>query len=393
MSPRTVSALAILVVIGSLAVEATAIGPGDLKKKAEEKARKAKEAAEKAAGTTPDTPADPSGSTGEAPGSSGAKGADGGKISAVSTKFDYVPGDKVLFMDDFTQDELGEFPARWKLANGTFEVAEMAGERWLRCTSNDSDIRLKLPPMGQLPEFWTLEFDFYSEEPNGSCLNVHGLNAGGSQVWRAVFPTAGTSLFLETGSIQSTTTLDGGSRAGRHHIMFMAKGNALKVYMDRQRLANVPEVATGPGAATQFGIRLAASTQPMITNVRFAQASKPPPDLLAMPFVTHGIVFDSGSDRLKPESAPVMRQIAAYLKEHPDVSVQIIGHTDNVGQDGANLTLSEKRAAAVAASLAADFGIDAARMSGVGKGETAPMATNDSPEGRAMNRRVEFSKS
>jgi outer membrane protein OmpA-like peptidoglycan-associated protein len=108
--------------------------------------------------------------------------------------------------------------------------------------------------------------------------------------------------------------------------------------------------------------------------------------------VTHGITFDSGSDRVKPESAPVLRQVSAYLKENPEVKVMITGHTDDVGETAANQTLSEKRAGAVAAALAADFGIDAGRMAASGKGESAPMAANDSPEGRAMNRRVEFSK-
>jgi outer membrane protein OmpA-like peptidoglycan-associated protein len=132
---------------------------------------------------------------------------------------------------------------------------------------------------------------------------------------------------------------------------------------------------------------------PMITNVRFAEGGKQKLDLLATPFVTHGIVFDSGSDRLKPESAPVLRQVSAYLKENAEVKVTITGHTDDVGGTEANQALSEKRAAAVAASLSSDFGIDASRMSTAGKGESSPMAPNDSPEGRATNRRVEFSKS
>lgn len=388
MTARLVSGFAILCVIGSLAIPAFAIGPGDLKKKAEKEARKA---ADKAAGTT----ATPEASTpaAAAPSSAGgsAQAPDGGKISNVSTKFDYVPGDKVLFMDDFTMDELGEFPVRWKLARGTFEVAEMAGERWLRCTSTDSDIRIKLPPMTQLPEFWTLEFDCWSEEPNASFLTVSGMTAGNRLNWYATFPN-GEALSFVTGSVNSSTPLESGTSAGRHHVMLMAKGNALKVYIDRQRMASVPEIYQEEGPPAEIAFRLWASTQPMITNVRFAEFSKPKPDLLATPFVTHGIVFDSGSDRLKPESAPVMRQITAYMKEHPDVSILITGHTDNVGADAANLTLSEKRAAAVAASLAADFGVDAARMTTSGKGESAAMATNDSPEGRAMNRRVEFSK-
>jgi len=376
--------------IGTLPNEASAFGPGDLKKKAEQEAKKA---ADKAAGTTATPGASTSAAGEESSSSAGGstKAPDGGKISNVSTKFDYVPGDKVLFMDDFTMDELGEFPVRWTLVRGTFEVAEMDGERWMRCTSTDSHIRPKLPAMVELPEYWTLEFDFYSEEYGGSFLNVNGLNAKESEVWRAVFPQ-GTSVFFETGRVQSATPVEGTDGTGRHHMMFMAKGKALKVYIDRQRVANAPEIYAEPGAPTQIGFRLAAPKPTMVTNVRFAEFSKPKPDLLATPFVTHGIVFDSGSDRLKPESAPVMRQITAYMKEHPDVSILITGHTDNVGADAANLTLSEKRAAAVAASLAADFGIDAARMTTSGKGETVAIATNDSPEGRAMNRRVEFSK-
>src|SRR5207247_10957047 len=74
----------------------------------------------------------------------------GAKVSSVSTRFDYVPGDSVMFVDDFKLDELGEFPARWRLVEGTFEVAEMDGERWLRCVSADGRGRMKLPT-GPLP--------------------------------------------------------------------------------------------------------------------------------------------------------------------------------------------------------------------------------------------------
>ena len=88
-----------------------------------------------------------------------------------------------------------------------------------------------------------------------------------------------------------------------------------------------------------------------------------------------------------------MRQVSIYLKENPEVKVIITGHTDDVGDGAANQTLSEKRAAAVAASLSTDFGIEATRFTTAGKGESAPMSPNDSPEGKAMNRRVEFAKS
>jgi OOP family OmpA-OmpF porin len=65
------------------------------------------------------------------------------KVAAVSTKFDYVPGDQVIVADDFTQDDLGEFPVRWKAIVGNFEVAESGGERWLRCMSPDGTVRLR----------------------------------------------------------------------------------------------------------------------------------------------------------------------------------------------------------------------------------------------------------
>src|SRR5438552_2274500 len=112
--------------------------------------------------------------------------ASSGKVSDVSTKFDFVPGDNVLFSDDFKEDELGEFPARWKLVEGTFEVAEQQGERWLRCTSNDSHIRMKVSP--NLPEFWTLEFDGSQLDAAGNTLTVTALTAQGGTAWETIFP-------------------------------------------------------------------------------------------------------------------------------------------------------------------------------------------------------------
>jgi outer membrane protein OmpA-like peptidoglycan-associated protein len=314
-------------------------------------------------------------------------------VSTVSTKFDFVPGDKVVFMDDFATEPLGEFPSRWSLMIGTVEVAEMDGQRWLRCTAADCTVKMKLPAMKSLPEFWTLEFDFYATEPMGSALTVRGVNASGSYSWETSYPQ-GTSLAFRSGDIFSTTPLEGASTpAGRHHVMFMARGSALKVYMDRQRMANVPDVSAAAGMPNQFELRLWASTQPMITNVRFAEGSPPSQDLLAGgKFVTHGIHFKSGSDTVLPESAPVLRQVAEYMKANAEVKIRIVGHTDNVGTPASNLDLSKRRAASVAGVLSGELGVGADRMSTDGKGDTQPVADNKTAEGRAMNRRVEFEK-
>lgn len=143
---------------------------------------------------------------GEAAGSGGA----GGKVSSVSTKFDFVPGDSVMFMDDFKQDELGEFPSRWRLTQGTFEVAEMEGERWFRCTSADGRVRMKLPAMDALPEFWTFEFDFYATEPMGSALTVEAMSEDGKVAWGAMFPH-GSNMYFHTGAVSSSTPFEGGA--------------------------------------------------------------------------------------------------------------------------------------------------------------------------------------
>lgn len=380
-------------------------GPFDkLKKKIEKKtAEKTDEAADKginkAAGDTE------SAVTGKEKGGEEASGAaesgeepaavkkgSGGKVSSVSTRFDYVPGDSVLFLDDFTQDELGEFPARWRLGSGTFEIAEMEGKRWLRCMSDDGHVRMKVPP--SLPEFWTLEFDAYGFD-TGSYLSVYGLTKAGGSAWETMYPHSGKNMSFRSGDIFSSTALEGSPVTGRHHVMFMGRGTGVKAYMDRERLASVPDV-TVPGATAEIDFRLWApnmKVRPMITNVRFAEGCRPAKDMLAEgKLVTYGIHFETGSDVVQPDSAPILRQIAAYLESKPDVKLKITGHTDNVGKPAANLDLSKRRAAAVANVLSAQFGVALERFQTDGKGDTQSLSTNAKPEGRAMNRRVEFAK-
>lgn len=316
-----------------------------------------------------------------------------GDVGSVSTKFDFTPGDKLLFFDDFTQDELGEFPVHWKLKEGTLEVAELKGQRWLRSTGVDSHFAMKAPAMPELPELWSLEFDWICPENSGNVLNVYG-QKGNNAVWHVIFPYSGQNLYAESGTVNSDTPLDDQDVWGKvHHVMFMARGKALKVYVDQQRLANIPEIDPTNGAPDNIDFQLWSDKQPMITNVRFAEGPKPMKDPFADgTLVTYGIYFDSGSDVVKPESAPVLRQIAAYMSANPTVNVKIVGHTDNQGKPDANLDLSKRRSAAVAKALADSFKLGADRFKTDGMGDTKPISKNDTGEGRAANRRVEFSK-
>ena len=106
----------------------------------------------------------------------------------------------------------------------------------------------------------------------------------------------------------------------------------------------------------------------------------------------YGIYFAFARADLRPQSEIVLREIAAALKQHPDWTLHINGHTDGVGSDASNLDLSRRRAAAVKAALVDRHGIDADRLATDGSGESQPKADNGTPEGRALNRRVELTR-
>jgi len=106
----------------------------------------------------------------------------------------------------------------------------------------------------------------------------------------------------------------------------------------------------------------------------------------------YGIFFDFDKAMVKPDSKPQIEEIAKLLKASPDLHVLIVGHTDNKGKLAYNQTLSQKRAKAVVDLLVKSYGIPAAQMTAVGIGPAAPLASNDSEEGQAKNRRVELVK-
>jgi outer membrane protein OmpA-like peptidoglycan-associated protein len=106
--------------------------------------------------------------------------------------------------------------------------------------------------------------------------------------------------------------------------------------------------------------------------------------------VTYGIYFDFNKDTLKPESEPVLKEIAQTMADNPDWKLTVEGHTDNVGGDAYNLELSKRRAAAVKQALASQYNIAPERLLTGGFGASRPIETNDTLEGRARNRRVEL---
>jgi outer membrane protein OmpA-like peptidoglycan-associated protein len=114
--------------------------------------------------------------------------------------------------------------------------------------------------------------------------------------------------------------------------------------------------------------------------------------LLSGKYSTNGILFDTNSDRIRPESTGLIREIASALKENGSIKFTIIGHTDNKGNSADNLALSKRRAEAVKKTLVESYGIEGSLLQTDGKGAAQPVTDNGTITGRAQNRRVEFIK-
>lgn len=130
--------------------------------------------------------------------------------------------------------------------------------------------------------------------------------------------------------------------------------------------------------------------------MRTDQITVPTPQQITDAFGTkgsmalYGIYFDTGSSKVKPESAPTLEAIAELLKQEPKLALIVVGHTDHVGDFSANVKLSQARAAAVVAALTGQHKVAASRLTAFGAGMAAPAASNTSDAGRAKNRRVEL---
>jgi outer membrane protein OmpA-like peptidoglycan-associated protein len=330
---------------------------------------------------------------GDASGTAADGGSGGAAAAAAGTpgkgafvNYDFKPGDRPLFVDDFTKDEVGDFPRRLELKEGNFEVAEWQGKRLLRATAFGGFV-VPLPEV--LPQRFTVEFDFagpsgwsselfFTDDRNAtqSSVEFNPHNSGVTGPVRAV---------SETGQELVNTLAP---------VRVMVDGQYVKVYHGTKRVANVPNATLVRSNKLFFRISASEDSPVFIGNLRVMAGGKKLYEALAATgrVATQGIYFDTGSDHLRGESNGTLKEIATMLQEHPDLRLTIEGHTDNVGAAAANQTLSEKRAAAVKAALVATYGIAAERLTAQGFGASKPAAPNTTPEGRQTNRRVELVK-
>jgi outer membrane protein OmpA-like peptidoglycan-associated protein len=306
--------------------------------------------------------------------------------------YDFKPGDKVLFFEDFSHDEVGDFPRRLELVEGNMEVAKWRGGRYLRSNSSTGEIAIPLPEV--LPERFTVEMDVY----NGARMNSWGEVTVRFVEKRQSNTPVVRENWTRTGVVGSGHDFETDVGQDKFRDKFvplriMVDGKYVKVYMDEKRVANAPNVDLGRSKKIWVQIPASDESPAYVGNIRIAEGGRKLYDALAASgrVATHGILFDTGSDNIRAESTPTLKEMVTMLEEHPDLSLTIEGHTDNVGDAQANLALSAKRAEAVKAYLVGK-GVSADRLATKGLGATKPAAPNTTAEGRQQNRRVELVK-
>jgi OOP family OmpA-OmpF porin len=330
------------------------------------------------------------------------------------SKFDFVPGEQVLFFDDFSQDNIGDFPALWN-TNGSGEVVNtnLFPGKWLQFSSRNA---IWTDNLLDLPENYTIEFDVVpikGEEGRMAGYSFRLMQSINAKSFDhgSVPGKAALSLFVEYyGRPGYRSYINGSEGEGlgltgykdntalyqkenqKYHISVWIQKSRVRIYQNETKLFDLPKAF--PVQSVKMDRIRFEDGAALVSNIRIAVGA---PDMRSKlitegKLVTRGILFDVNSDKIKPESYGTLKEIANVLTENAGVKVRIIGHTDSDGSDDSNLDLSKRRAASVKNSLTSEFGIDSARMETDGKGESEPSADNNTPEGKANNRRVEFIK-
>jgi OmpA-OmpF porin, OOP family len=319
------------------------------------------------------------------------------KKSVASYKnYDFVPGDKIIFESELVDEKVGEIPSQLVLTKGQADIQEEDGENVIHVPKGGFTLLTpRFAAKANIPDAFTIEFDYKDESYGVNNVNVDfGYNVGtyGSATimqgigfgndlanW-----TLGDAKYPEDLLVQTKTPMQW------HHYAIAINKNVGKAYIDQFRVASVNNLA---GKHEPINIEFKAYDNSYIKNIRIAAGGidfykKVTTD---SKIITHGILFDVNHASIQPQSMGTINSIYSMMKKDPALKFEIDGHTDNTGNAAHNLTLSQSRAEAVKVQLVS-MGVDASRLTTKGFGDTKPLGSNDTSEGKANNRRVEFIK-
>jgi OmpA-OmpF porin, OOP family len=325
------------------------------------------------------------------------------------SKYDFIAGEKVIFFDNFSSENIGDFPTVWNTTgSGEIVTNTLAEGRWFKITNARGITTLEEPLT--LPENYTIEFDVI---PQKDAKNNNNKNFG----FRIISTSkpkdllyglarpgdAGINFSFEYDNYYTAYYRDGspdmkGSEGEpklladkKYRISIWVQKERIRLYVGENKLFDLPKAMS---KKYKYNMIRFDGGVPMIANVRIATGL---PDmrnklLTEGKLVSYGIYFDVNKDVVKPESYGTLKGIADVLNENPNVRVKVVGHTDSDGSDSDNLALSKRRGASIVNELIKSFGIDATRLESDGMGESQPVGPNDTSTNKALNRRVEFIK-
>lgn len=327
----------------------------------------------------------------------------------VYSKFDFVPGTNILYYDNFEKDNIGETPLGW-ITSSSAEVVTIDGleGNWLKlaATSSQHITRSKKQSWGNN---FTIEFDLLlvknTYDPR---ITISLINTGGKLVTdEGILASGKPAIYFESilSGNQSRATLYGMDNKKLSdnmsenlgytntvpvHVSMSVQGKRFRMWWNERKLYDLSAVSE-QYLPNQLGFSFGSvgGADIYISNIRIA---KDVPDTRARfeeGKLVSNLLFYTGTAKLKPESMGSLLDVSKILKEATS-PVKIMGHTDSDGDDAANLKLSQQRAEAVKSILVSQYNIDESKLTTEGRGESQPLANNNTAEGKAQNRRVEF---
>jgi outer membrane protein OmpA-like peptidoglycan-associated protein len=313
----------------------------------------------------------------------------------TTLKSTFVPGDKTIFYDDFSDMSAGDAPAHFKVRGAGVELRAAGEIHQLTATQRGSIF----PNLTGLPKNFTFEAEIKFESLNRAIF--HCILLSGTKQLLTLSTIAGKTEMEQIMVVRVPTYQELGRKrfpmdySQPVKLALWIQNGRARVFVNGEKQLDFNQVEIPPVTGVEFGHDFYGPPQGIgFRSVRFAESTPDFSQVISSSgrFVTNGILFDTGSDRMKPESAPVIQSIAKGFETNPNLRVLIEGHTDSVGAAAANLDLSKRRAEAIKAVLVTQFKVDGARLTTAGLGSTKPIGSNDTPQGRAQNRRVEFAK-